>query len=346
LGAAVDYLRVLAKSYPLDLSRTVVIGHSAGAHAALWVAARSPIPADSDIYSADPLRIQAAVAIDGTADLADFAIFDAEVCRGLSVVVPLMGGTALERPERYRQASPQLLLPLGVPQFLVTGPVFTELRVFRSVLPRRDDRLQDTASVYGFRITFKRRPAMSTVYGVKRRRQVPVFPLADYMPAELAELGVYVGRLEGSLSQRPNRKLLHRHDHFELFWYVARTFTLTISLSIRCPVVRWSFRVRGRSTAGRTPRTSPAQCLDLPVCSSTAENELADIFGEKLPARRVGRPQDLAQAYIFAMQNPYLTGQSLIVDGRRSRRMSPAAGQQMRGNGGFGLRSMGLFTFF
>jgi Enoyl-(Acyl carrier protein) reductase len=40
------------------------------------------------------------------------------------------------------------------------------------------------------------------------------------------------------------------------------------------------------------------------------EQKLGAIFGENLPVRRVGRPQDLAQAYIFAMQNPYLTGQS------------------------------------
>ena len=45
------------------------------------------------------------------------------------------------------------------------------------------------------------------------------------------------------------------------------------------------------------------------------EQKLGAIFGEILPVRRVGRPQDLAQAYIFAMQNPYLTGQSLVVDG-------------------------------
>jgi len=123
-GAAVDYLRTLAKSYPLDLSRVVVMGHSAGAHAALWIAARHLLPASSDIRGANPLPIQAAVAIDGPGDLTGFVGFDAEIC-GQSVVVPLMGGTPAEQPERYRQASPQALLPLGVRQYLISAAVLT-----------------------------------------------------------------------------------------------------------------------------------------------------------------------------------------------------------------------------
>ncbi len=123
-GAAVDHLRVLGKSYPLDLSRIAVIGHSAGAHAALWVAARNRLPADSEIRGLEPLRVHAAVAIDGPGDLTGFVGFDAQVC-GKPVIVPLMGGTPAEQPERYRQASPQSLLPLGAPQFLVATAVLT-----------------------------------------------------------------------------------------------------------------------------------------------------------------------------------------------------------------------------
>ncbi|RSV20803.1 alpha/beta hydrolase [Sphingomonas sp. ABOLH] len=39
-GAALDHLRVLARTQPLDLKHVVTVGHSAGAHAALWLAAR------------------------------------------------------------------------------------------------------------------------------------------------------------------------------------------------------------------------------------------------------------------------------------------------------------------
>jgi len=47
VGAAVDHLRALAKAWPLDLTRVVVLGHSAGAHLALWAAARPRLPRSS-----------------------------------------------------------------------------------------------------------------------------------------------------------------------------------------------------------------------------------------------------------------------------------------------------------
>jgi acetyl esterase/lipase len=123
-GAAVDHLRKLAKTYPLDLARIVVLGHSAGAHAALWIASRHRLPVQSEIRGANPLPILAAVAIDGPGDLTGFVGFDDEVC-GASVVVRLMGGTPAEQPQRYHEASPQSLLPLGLPQFLISATVLT-----------------------------------------------------------------------------------------------------------------------------------------------------------------------------------------------------------------------------
>jgi acetyl esterase/lipase len=142
-GAAVDRLRELAKSYPLDLSRVVVVGHSAGAHAALWIAARHRLPADSPIRGTDPLAIHAAVAIDGPGDLTGFVGFDAQVC-GASVVVPLMGGTPEEKPERYREASPQSLLPLGVPQYFVSAVVLTleKAREYQRIARSKGDRVE------------------------------------------------------------------------------------------------------------------------------------------------------------------------------------------------------------
>jgi acetyl esterase/lipase len=123
-GAAADHVRVLAKSHPLDLARVIVVGHSAGAHAALWVAARHRLPADSAVRQGEPLPISAAVAIDGPCDLIGFVGFDARVCGG-PVVAALMGGTPAAQPERYRQASPPSLLPLGVPQFVVGSSLLT-----------------------------------------------------------------------------------------------------------------------------------------------------------------------------------------------------------------------------
>lgn len=119
-GAATDHLRSLARRYPLDLSRVVVTGHSAGAHAALFVAARPKLPRESVVRGADPLPVKAAVAIDGPGDLAPFVGVDAEIC-GQPVIVPLMGGTPASVPDRYAQGSPAALLPLGVRQVMVSA---------------------------------------------------------------------------------------------------------------------------------------------------------------------------------------------------------------------------------
>jgi acetyl esterase/lipase len=117
-GSAADHLRELARSSPLDLGRVATIGHSAGGHAALWLASRSRLPAESEIRGAEPLAVHAAVSLDGPGDLVAFVGEDAEFC-GRPVVEPLVGGNPADRPERYREASPRALLPLGLPQFLI-----------------------------------------------------------------------------------------------------------------------------------------------------------------------------------------------------------------------------------
>ena len=40
IGSGTDHLKQLASDYPLDLSRVIVMGHSAGGHLALWTGAR------------------------------------------------------------------------------------------------------------------------------------------------------------------------------------------------------------------------------------------------------------------------------------------------------------------
>ena len=52
-----------------------------------------------------------------------------------------------------------------------------------------------------------------------------------------------------------------------------------------------------------------------------AETRSAKLQADKaatLPTMRVGLPQNLARAYIYAIENPYLTGQTLVVDGGAS----------------------------
>jgi len=124
VGAGVDYLRTLAGRYPLDLSRVVLIGHSAGAHLVLWAGGRSHLASKSVLRGQNPLPVRAAVAIDGPGDLASLIGPDARIC-GKPVIAPLMGGTPDAVPERYRDASPKEMLPLGLRQYLVSAAVLT-----------------------------------------------------------------------------------------------------------------------------------------------------------------------------------------------------------------------------
>lgn len=124
VGSAVDYVRILAASYPIDLNRVVLIGHSAGAHLALWAAGRPHLAAQSTVRGKNPLSVRAAVAIDGPADLGALVGPDTRIC-GKPVIAPFMGGTPAEVAERYRDGSPAEMLPLGVRQYLVSATVLT-----------------------------------------------------------------------------------------------------------------------------------------------------------------------------------------------------------------------------
>ncbi|OYQ31292.1 hypothetical protein CHU93_04450 [Sandarakinorhabdus cyanobacteriorum] len=122
-AAATDHLRELAKRYPLDLARVAVTGHSAGAHAALWVASRHKLPKDSEIASPDPLKIGAVVAIDGPGDPgAEIETFE-KGC-GVPAGKAMFGGSPAEQPKRWAEGSPQAQLPLGVKSALVSASLF------------------------------------------------------------------------------------------------------------------------------------------------------------------------------------------------------------------------------
>lgn len=123
-AAATDYLRVLAKSEPLDIRHVSVVGHSAGAHAALWLATRDNLSPTSDIGSSDPLAIETVVAIDGPGDIASFVGFDADVC-GKTVIAPLIGGLPKAQSRRYILASPIENLPVKAKEYLVASVVLT-----------------------------------------------------------------------------------------------------------------------------------------------------------------------------------------------------------------------------
>jgi acetyl esterase/lipase len=112
-----DYLRKLTSSHPLDADRVIAMGHSAGGHLALWLAARHRIPPGSPLHFPQPLALRGAVSLAGVCDLRR----GSELGLSNGVVHELLGGTPWEVPDRYETASPAESLPLGVRQVLIHG---------------------------------------------------------------------------------------------------------------------------------------------------------------------------------------------------------------------------------
>ena len=117
VAAAVDKLPDIARRYPIDLGRVILVGHSAGAHLALWAASRSKLDAP---WRGTAVRPVGVVAIDGPGTLAPMIGLDVQAC-GKPAIVPLMGGTPAEKPAEYKLASPAEHLPLGLRQLVVAA---------------------------------------------------------------------------------------------------------------------------------------------------------------------------------------------------------------------------------
>jgi acetyl esterase/lipase len=144
LASAADFLRALAREHPLDLTRVISIGHSAGGHLAMWLAARPKVPKSSEVYTSDPLRLTGAVNLDGPADLRATLAIQQPVC-GSPVISDLIGGSPDERPERYRAASPVELLPFGGHQAFLAGRMFAaQIPSYESAAKRAGDAVQTT----------------------------------------------------------------------------------------------------------------------------------------------------------------------------------------------------------
>ncbi len=126
IAMATDYLRTLAKEYPLDLNRVVASGHSAGGNSALWLAGRARIAKDSPLYVRDPLPIAGVLALAPAGDFIE--MHEKNGCGG--VMGQLMGGSPASVADRYAAASPGQLLPTGVPQVLIIGGRDTSFRSF------------------------------------------------------------------------------------------------------------------------------------------------------------------------------------------------------------------------
>lgn len=113
VAGAIDHLAQVADDHPLDLERIVLFGHSAGGQLALWAVTRAGVERPARVHP------RLVVALAPVPDLVECAR------RGLgdtgNAAAAFVGGSPDAEPERYRAASPQASLPLGVPQLVAQG---------------------------------------------------------------------------------------------------------------------------------------------------------------------------------------------------------------------------------
>ena len=121
VARAADRMPALGAQYRLRTDRIVAVGHSAGGHLALWLAARARLPAGGALTPAGrPLALHAVIGLGALPDLAAARDLPGNDC-GATGVPLLVGPATAARPDPMADTSIPRLLPLGVPQTLVTG---------------------------------------------------------------------------------------------------------------------------------------------------------------------------------------------------------------------------------
>lgn len=120
VGMAADHVRILAREYPLDTTRIIAVGHSAGGVLALWLGGRESLPRTSELHSERPLQLQAVVALGADGDLPPIADVLTQFCQ-VPVVAQLFGADVTTRQSRASQANPADMPPLRARQVLISG---------------------------------------------------------------------------------------------------------------------------------------------------------------------------------------------------------------------------------
>lgn len=124
VSAAFRFTSKLVTRYKLDAARTVVMGHSAGGHLALCLAASAP-------------NVRGVVALAAVSDVRR----GWELNLGDGAVAGFLGGSPSEVPEHYAEASP-IELAIRVPQYIIHGAQdeIVPVEMSRSYVKRKAER--------------------------------------------------------------------------------------------------------------------------------------------------------------------------------------------------------------
>ena len=145
--AAAGLIRGLAPRYPVDPTRITLVGHSAGALPAQWLAAASG--QDGPVPNRLPTLAQNAIVFDGPSDLArESEAFDG-LCK-FSSVAPFMGGTVAEVPARYATIGP-----------ITHAPRLRQLIFVQAVLPPPNEVAAEALKAAGVRMAVHANPGAS-----------------------------------------------------------------------------------------------------------------------------------------------------------------------------------------
>jgi acetyl esterase/lipase len=119
VATGIDHLATL--DAPVDLSRVVLVGHSAGGQLALWAARRPELPAGA-VGAQPAVRARAVVALAPVTNLVRARVHAEQ----------LLGGTLAEVPERWQQADPVRAGAPAVPALVVHPAADETVPVARS----------------------------------------------------------------------------------------------------------------------------------------------------------------------------------------------------------------------
>jgi acetyl esterase/lipase len=146
-AAAATLIDEVATAHPIDRTRVTLVGHSAGALPAQWLAMaqeeRGPLG------MREPAAVRAAIVLDGPADVGgERAAFDA-LCE-FSSVDPFMGGAPEVVAARHAAISP-----------LAHSPRLEELLFVQAVLPPAPAAVQASIRAAGTRLEVRENPGAS-----------------------------------------------------------------------------------------------------------------------------------------------------------------------------------------
>lgn len=118
-----DALKKVAESYPIDLQQAVVVGHSSGGHFGAWLAMRSQLPPNSEIYVKPQVNLMALVMTDAYINplIIDSIGETGEIYCGEPLLEKLVGGSVEDNIDNFLQISPLEWLPWGIPQEYVVS---------------------------------------------------------------------------------------------------------------------------------------------------------------------------------------------------------------------------------